>query len=191
MPLTQKNKIEIKQSIQSIYFKKLKSYDKNDITDLDTDLLDKVLDEYESARDALKKYMKIPLNQSNARLDRHKMAAVLLVSILYIKPIYSISQDSKSKKIVKNLNIYLGIHLGIVILSTFFKKDFPNDIPKRVSRAYFEEMRKLIAINQNLLANILYSGYNGIQSLFFLSHIFYWIDDERVRDKEHNHFDNN
>jgi len=190
MPLDKKNKEQL-QNILSLHIKKITANMKNVKT---LSNFGEIIETYETCRDGLKDYMKIPKNLDKVRLDRHKIAAVMMASILYEEPIYTISADVKKKKITTIANIYLAMLVGINILEDFYKGGGNENISCiKPDKIYFDEFRKLMLANHKHIINIVKTNKTtkakqGLEFLFFISHIFYWID-TKDRNNGLNHFE--
>lgn len=178
MPLTKKNIKDIKKQIidyTSIFAKK------NLSIKLNTSKLDLIFDKYIMIRDNIKNHMLEPDNGNTKRIDRIKVASIIAVSIVHIRPIEVKIGKTVSSKFEKYANIYLAYHTALAILQDFSHHDKIGEhiIDKKLYEIirpnnYEERFRKLIVNNQQVIADI--NNNNNLQTLFFIVQIFYFID---------------
>lgn len=156
---------ESSRHLKSIVIRLCEATTRYDHVLYDEDKLDGLFSTYELIRDSLRESMR-----DNDKLDRHKIAALLTIAFLFHNP-FDISSDNASPAI-RNIKYIIALKIGVAILASFKNvKSYDVDI------SYSQEFVRLLQNNRELFNNIASSqGQNSIQSVFFLSHIYYFIE---------------
>lgn len=98
---------------------------------------DKLFQEYEKQRLAIRNKMQLPPDLSEHRIDRHKIASAMALAILNVRPIDPKSDTSAGARLA---NEFLAITSGGAIVWRFvvegIKKNRPKDAPKYVSTRF-------------------------------------------------------
>lgn len=137
---------------------------RNDVK-FDKEKLDNIIFLYEVLIKELRAKMR-----SNDVLDRHKVSALITAAFIYNSPMSAIGE--KPSHFARNANFIIALKISTGILAAFEnKKDF------HISREYASEFVRLLENNKSNLHFIASSeGKNNIEALFFLSHIYYFIE---------------
>jgi hypothetical protein len=170
--------------IKSRYY--VKGYKKNQKNFLiyNINQVDAVFEEYEKLRDRLKQNMQIKLN-SPVQIDRHKVSALIFLALMK-KDFIKVKKDKLYNDIEQHRNIYLGYGLAGAIIKDFYKKDKENQDPKvkeldiTIKNTYIIHFRKLIVANEKILKSISTYNNDSINIIFFLSHIFYHLEQQFI-----------
>ncbi len=103
-------------------------------------------------------------------LDRHKISAIITVSFIHNSPLRAIGNNPSA--FARNVNYIIALKISTAILAAFNNnKDF------QVTKEYTKEFIRLLqnnASNLNFIASS--EGKNNIEAIFFLSHIYYFIE---------------
>lgn len=133
-------------------------------------------------------------NVNNGRMDRHKISALLLISILFSKPIKAKHPEKDGmKELEKIANATIGYQVALETIQNFYETENVGEelnicLPDKYT---IEEMIKLLFGNHNLLfsfANIskrIKSKQYDDQFFFFLSTIFFFIEEYSVLHKKY------
>lgn len=118
-------------------------------------------------------------------VDSHKISALFLVSLLHQKDIVT-ARCTKTTAMSVYPYIYLAFVLGNVIMENMFNEANKTEsrIVYNINMNYAKEFVKLIHSNENalLLPAIAVECNSTYKGMFFLSHLFYFI--EQVADKQ-------
>lgn len=174
MPITNKNKEEIKKQIitisdgivlknKNIKFNKLK--------------LNLIVNDYEKIRDSIKAFMK---KEYATRIDRHKVATIMSISILKNNPIQPVNGQEVTYA-QRVANIVLTFLLSQVIIEDFYFQENKKEIKLETPDGYINEYIKLIGNNiRNLESVWVNSKQDLCNMIFFISHIFYFIEEYSI-----------
>lgn len=171
MPITDKNKEDIKNQINIISNQITL---KNQNIRFNVTKLNLILNDYEFLRDSIKTFMK---KGYETQIDRHKVAAIMSVSILKNKPIEIIGNKSSATLKERSANIILTFLISHAIIEDFYTQENKKSIKINVPTTYIQEYIKLI---ENNLINLQSVWVNPKQDLsnivFFISHLFYFLE---------------
>lgn len=126
---------------------------------------------------------------NNGRMDRHKISALLLISILFSKPLKAREPHKDGMNELENIaNSVIGYQVALETIQNFYETEHISEelnifLPEKFT---LDEMIKLLFGNYNLLlsfANIS-SGRKSAQYddkfFFFLSTIFFFIEEYSI-----------
>ena len=118
----------------------------------------------------LKEEMRAKMGKQT-ELDRHKIAALFSFAIVAHKPLET--KGKNSSYLARNANYFVALKVATAILASFKDKtDFTID------NRYTQEFFKLLKLNEMTIDNICKNeGKIQISILFFMSHLFYFIDE--------------
>jgi hypothetical protein len=175
MPISKQNEEDIKAQIE-LYSKHLTSK----ATNLNyTHLEDFIIEKYKYIRDHTTDFMKKDKN-GTVVIDRHKIAAGIIVSILKIKPISIINKNNATKKDF-SANYYLGYLSALGIIMDFFKTE--TNIKLEITNytmEYMNHFRDLMVANKDVIRRIADRNHKEeqpeSQTIFFISHIMYHLE---------------
>lgn len=118
----------------------------------------------------LKEEMRAKMGKQT-ELDRHKIAALFSFAVVAHKPLET--RGEKPSFLARNANYLVALKVATAILASF--KDKTDFI---VDKRYTQEFFKLLKLNQETIENICKNdGKVQISILFFMSHLFYFIDE--------------
>jgi hypothetical protein len=158
------NKTELK--IKEITIKLCEQLSKQNDIVFQKENLDGLFATYATLRDNLRTKMK-----TETPLDRHKLAALIAFSIVAHNPM--LASGDKPSYLARNANYLTALKVGTAILASFKDK---NDF--KVSQLYTQEFIKLLHLNKNTIKQICETnGLKQVEILFFLSHIYFFIDE--------------
>lgn len=172
MPLTTENEIQIQKLIHRIASRLTANrthlkYHRNHIP--------LVITTYKAIRDNLKTYMIPKIDDEEIVIDRHKVCAVITLSILKEKVIEVTITDGTFGE--RAANIMLTFLLSQAIMEDFYAAQHGKRIVFSTPTSYLIEYQKLLYNNNAILteiANHPKSDYANV--VFFLSHIFYLME---------------
>ena len=179
MPISQQNKDDIKIQVNDFCIA-IQRNSKRDFLSYRIDHIENVFNRYETLRDKVKPNMKIT-PASSVQIDRHKVGALMLLALIKENFII-LKPNQKYNDIELHRNIYLGYLLAKVIIKDFYKVDVANQDPNvdeldiSEKSKYHIHFKKLIMANKNLLDSISANNSSDINAVFFLSHIFYHME---------------
>lgn len=172
MPITKKNKEDIKEQIAII--SKQITLKKTNIK-FNQLKLNSIINNYEYLRDSIKTFMK---KEHETQIDRHKVAAIMSIAILKNEPIEIIGDKSSATAKERSANIILTFLISLAIIEDFYAQENTERIKINTSTTYIQEYTKLI---ENNLINLQSVWVNPKQDLsnivFFISHIFYFLEE--------------
>ena len=179
MPISQQNKDDIKIQVEDFCIA-IQRNSKRDFLSYRIEHIENVFKRYETLRDRLKPIMKIT-PASSVQIDRHKVGALMLLALIK-ENFITLKSGQTYNDIEIHRNIYLGYLVAKVIIKDFYKVDVENqdpnvdelDISEKIK--YHIHFKKLMMVNKNLLDSISANNTSDVNAAFFLSHIFYHME---------------
>jgi len=189
------------EATKDVFHEKLKSLiitlcDKSKSLRFDEDgnKLELVFSYYEVYRNAIHEFMdtgKSSIPPKSTKMDRHKIAVAFLCAIIKARPIECIADNTNSSFLERTANEQLGFIFGLYIIELFNISDekvsaleseiyeLPIRLPEckhNMDKDYILHFTKLI-LDSNTRECLDFERPNfNINLLFFLSHIFFFID---------------
>jgi len=107
-------------------------------------------------------------------IDRHKIASIILVSLIHSEPFKKNSSNKNFNLLERNAKYFLALRVSISILSFFDQK---KNYDKTLQTKYINvDLIKLLNMHLNTIQNICINK-QSIKNIFFFSHIFYHIEE--------------
>lgn len=180
MPITQKNKEDIKNQID--FLAKL-ICEKNQNLKLNESSLSNIFITYEYLRDNIKTFMK---KEHETQIDRHKIATIVSLAILENNPIEIINKDIELTEKTRDANIYLTFYVSQAIIKDFYYEENKEKLKMSLpDKEYIFEYIKLIFNNMIHLKKICSEPKEDLSNiLFFISHLFYFLEKYSIIRKE-------
>ncbi len=167
---------EIKKIISNIGLN-IQNSKQNKTVIFDASVTSRVFNLYNKLNPILKTKMSLKNEKDDSdKIDRHKIASIILVSIIYSEP-FNLNDSSNTDNVnylEKNAKYLLAIRVALAILYFFDKR---KEYKHLLKHKYINtELVRLIHSNSKLVKNICELKIN-VGSLFFYSHIFYHIEE--------------
>ena len=141
----------------------------------DTNSLERTFKIYKKLNPQIKEKMNLKNEKNDAdKIDRHKIASILLVAIINSNPFFNnLEHIDEYNYLQKNAKYILAIKVAMTTMHFFDKR---KDYSKILESDYInKDFVKLISVNKKLSDKICETG-EDIEILFFYSHIFYMIE---------------
>jgi len=135
--------------------------------------LEKIFEDYEYIKNSIKNF----ISDKNFLVDRHKIAAIFLYSIIQNKPILikENKTDIEDKELEFIINMNLAMAFGAYIIQSFYKsstnKEIKLVVPDSNTTNYLDQLFSLIKILTEKITN-----EDKLYLLLTISHIFYLIE---------------
>ena len=138
---------------------------------------DQIWQEYEKLRITIHSYMINP----DGRIDRHKIASVLIFAILQVSPFFlKIPDDNKVNLIELAPNEDFAFYCGIVIIKSFIIAQALEDNDNERARLFENDFEfpscPHESYRSHFIKNLYYSKINKIIDVFTLSNLFFLIE---------------
>ena len=128
--------------------------------------IDNIFVTYNELKDRLKQQMHSP----DKLLDRHKIAALLTFAIVANEP-FKINKIDNPSYTLRVANYFVALKTALAILALF-----KNKTNFEIDKTYMQEFFRLLHINKSTIQQICKNKNTDITILFFLSHLYYFID---------------